>query len=203
MDWDVPESGYFADSFGRGEGLAFPPANAILADLHIILDSVPGVLIVLWWQLCGRLPTLTFKSNQVSCFGALRRGNKLARAHIFGLTHEDHAMRREATKFLGFQVAEDDNVLTQHALDSNLLLNARSYLSDLTIANVVFHTDKLLTVRMIPAFDNLSHTDIHLSDVRDDRCGRSLGFLRLLLLFLLLFLLWLFFFLFFGCGSGS
>ena len=112
-------------------------------------------------------------------------------------------MRWEPTQFLGFQVAQDDNVLTQHAIDSNLLLNARSYLSDLSIANVVLHTDKLLTVRMIPAFDNLSHTDIHLSDVRDDRCGGSLGFLRLLLLFLLLFLLWLLLFLLFGCGGSS
>ena len=112
-------------------------------------------------------------------------------------------MRWEPTQFLGLQVAQDDNVLTQHAINSNLLLNARGDLSDLTIANVVLHTDKLLTVRMVPAFDNLSHTDIHLSDVRDDRRSSGLWLLRLLLLFLLLFLLWLLLFLLFGCGGSS
>ena len=69
-------------------------------------------------------------------------------------------------------------------------MHARCDLPDLTAANVNLLTDQLLTIGMIPNFDDLADPDVKLGDVRflDDlsRCGLGLCLRSLRLLLLLL-----------------
>lgn len=119
-------------------------------------------------------------------------------------------MRGEPTQLLGFQVAEDNDCGALHSRKRNELLQPGSDLSDLTIANVNLLAPELVTVWMLPAFNDLADADIHLSDIRHDGSGSGLWLLHLLLLLLLglllllLILLWCFFFLFFfwSCPLG-
>lgn len=103
-------------------------------------------------------------------------------------------MRWEASKRLCLKVAKYNDQLVLHALDWNHLLQTRSYLADLSVANIDLLTPQLLAFRMLPHIDNFADSYVHLGDVRDF----SRGCLSWLCVRILLLILLLFWFLLFG-----
>lgn len=69
-------------------------------------------------------------------------------------------------------------------------METRSYLSDLTIANVDFLAVELVALWVLPALDDFTDSDVQLGDIRHvgSLLGSLLSTLRLRLLLLLLFL---------------
>ena len=98
-------------------------------------------------------------------------------------------MRGKATELLGLEVAEHEAEPVLQVGELDELLHAGRDLTHLAVANVNLLADQLLTVGVVPDFNDLADSDVKLGDVRllDDhlsRLGLGLNCLWLLLLLL-------------------
>ena len=86
---------------------------------------------------------------------------------MFGIAcTEDHAFRHDVSKFLGFHVGENDDLVSEHLFQGDIGLQPRDNCTDsaIRLTQVNLLNVELLRVRMRLALDNLAHTNITLSE---------------------------------------